>query len=280
MMNHSPTIYYMAIYCLGDEKLLGDKYRRIAIVGSRRMTDYGKRVIGKIVPSLVEAGLVIVSGFMYGVDQEVHKACLECGGKTVAVLGWGIDWKVPEEDLALYNSIKENGLLISEYPGKALPARWMFPQRNKVVVKISEAVLIVEAAEKSGSLITARLAMKQNKKLFAVPGPVTSSVSTGTNNLIKTGEAAMVTRAEDVLEELGMRFHLGGDPLGHHPRRNLDNAGTNLERSILTALENEGLLVEELAYKIREPIEKLVPVLSMMELSGTIVCRNGRYYLA
>ncbi len=263
------------LFQLGDKSLLGKSYKKVAVVGSRRMTEYGRRAIEKIIPGLVEAGVVIVSGFMYGVDQEAHRACIASGGKTIAVLGWGIDWSVPEDDRALYKSILETGLLVSEYKAKTAPALWMFPQRNRIVAALADAVMVIEAAEKSGSLITARLAIEQKKKLFCLPGPVTSGVSVGTNELIKTGAARMVTRAEDILRELGIDTP---SPRGSGASPSTLE-GEKIERAILSALENEGLLLDEIIRKIHEPISKVGPVMSLLELRGAVKSVNGRYYL-
>ena len=265
-----------ALHYRGDVGLLGDQYKRVAVVGSRRMTEYGRMVIEKIIPGLVGAGVIIVSGFMYGVDQEAHKVCLENGGKTIAVFGWGIDWPVPDEDVALYKSILTTGLLVSEYDGTRVPALWMFPQRNRVVAALSDAVLVVEAAEKSGSLITARLALEGNKKLFCIPGAITSRVSVGTNDLIKSGAATMVTSARDILEALGVKPH--PDLLFVKEREGGEKNFS--EKALLEILENEGLLLDEIVRKIHKPIDVISPLISLMELKGMVKNINGRYYLA
>ncbi len=192
------------IFYKGNISLLLDESPKLAVVGSRRMTDYGLRVTQKWMPVLVSKGITIVSGFMYGVDQAAHKACIENGGKTVAVLGCGIDNKVSAEDEDLYQKILESdGLILSEWQVMEA-SRWTFPQRNRVVAGVADGVLVVEGANNSGSLITARLTKQLGKILMAVPGPVTSRVAEGTNGLIKNGKAVMVTCAEDVLTEMGL----------------------------------------------------------------------------
>ena len=189
----------------GNIELLLDSAPKLAIVGSRRMSDYGAEVIKKWMSVLVSKEMTIVSGFMYGVDQAAHRACMESGGKTIAVLGWGIDKEPVPEDEKLYRRILGNGgLIVSEYEGEQEGTRWTFPERNRIVAGISDAVLVVEAAEKSGSLITARLARKFGKRLLAVPGEVTSKVAEGTNGLIRRGMAVMVSSAEEVLGEMGL----------------------------------------------------------------------------
>ena len=146
------------------------------------MSDYGQRVIEKWMSVFVQKGITIVSGFMYGVDQAAHKACLENGGKTIAVLGWGIDMKVASDDQILYQNILEvNSLIVSEYEGETLGNRVTFPRRNRIVAGVADAVLVIEAAEKSGSLITARLANSFGKPLLALPGLVTNKIAEGTN---------------------------------------------------------------------------------------------------
>ena len=193
------------IFYKGNIGLLSDGRPRLAVVGSRKMTDYGREIIDRWVPTLVKHGVVIVSGFMYGVDQEAHRVCLEEGGSTIAVLGWGIDKKVARLDEKLYQKILESdGLIVSEYPG-VTPARiWTFPQRDRIVVGISDAVWVVEGALKSGSMITANQATAQGKPLLALPGRVGVNVAEGVNGLIKMGRAEMVTGVGDLFEVLGL----------------------------------------------------------------------------
>lgn len=178
--------------------------KSIAIVGSRRMTRYGKEVVDNFIASFVANGATTISGFMYGVDTEVHQKTVDYGGKTVAVFGCGLDVIYPLENEKLYQQILETGgLTISEYEASAKPHLWKFPQRNKIVASLASlGVLVVEAGDKSGSLITAKLAKKMGKKVYAVPGPITSSTSEGTNVLIKEGEAIMVTEPGDIIKNL------------------------------------------------------------------------------
>lgn len=252
----------------GNIDLLLDKAPKLAIVGSRRMSDYGQRVIEKWMPILVQREITIVSGFMYGVDQAAHKACLENGGKTIAVLGWGIDMKVSAADLKLYQEILEvNSLIVSEYEGEMLGNRASFPQRNRIVAGIADAVLVVEAAEKSGSLITARLAMSMGKPLMAVPGLVTSKVAEGTNNLIKRGKAVTVTSVEDILREMGLVS--GQLEIGFKPEK--------MSNPILVALESGEKSVDELSLCLKIPVEKVMEEVLGLELEGLIEARFGKY---
>jgi DNA processing protein len=160
-----------------------------AVVGSRRMTDYGRRAVEQLVPQLVSEGKTIVSGFMYGVDLCAHQACLKAGGQTIAVLGWGIRFPLKGQEVQLARDItRSGGLLVSEWFNQP-PARWTFPVRNRLVAAFATDLYVIEAALKSGSLITARIAHRLNRRLWAVPGPATSPTSAGTNALLAAGQA-------------------------------------------------------------------------------------------
>lgn len=255
----------------GNVDLLLDEQPKLAVVGSRRMSDYGKRVIEKWMPALVQRGVIVVSGFMYGVDQAAHKACLENGGKTIAVLGWGIDLKVASEDEKLYQDVLElDSLIVSEYEGEYPANIWTFPQRNRIVAGISDAVLVIEAAERSGSLITARLAREFGKPLMAVPGMVTSKVAEGTNNLIKKGKVVMVTSAEEVLFEMGLG--IGQMKIRFEKKTEIN--------PIIVALESGEKSVDELVRILKLPAEKIMEQILGMELEGRIEAKQGKYFKA
>lgn len=225
----------------------------IAVVGSRKMTDYGTRVIEKIVPRLTSQNITIVSGFMYGVDKWAHQTCIDSGGKTIAVLGWGIDQKLTGEDLTLAKKIVDSGgLLVSEWETQ-LASHWTFPSRNRIVAALSKEVIIVEAAQNSGSLITARLSLKLKRKLWAVPGPITSRTSYGTNKLIADGKAKMWLGENAVIAQ-------NNDP-------------------ILQILDNEALTVDEMARKLRRAVSEVGAQISILALSGQILEKEGKYYL-
>lgn len=227
----------------------------IAMVGSRKMTDYGERAVEKIVPGIVQQGKTIVSGFMYGVDQYAHQICCENGGKTIAVLGWGISHKLTGEDLKLAEKIiSAGGILLSEWETQK-PTHWTFPARNRIVAALAQEVIIIEAAEKSGSLITAKLAGKLKRIVWAVPGPITSRTSAGTNNLIAAGKAKVWIGTVQV-----SRLQ-SDDP-------------------VLQILDNEALTADELARKMGIPISEAGAKLSLLLLSGTILEKGGKYYLA
>jgi len=176
----------------------------IAVVGTRRMTGYGKVVTQQFTKDLVARNLTIVSGLARGVDSEAHWTALRTGGRTIAVLGGGLNKIYPPENRNLAEEIvKGHGALVSEFPPNNPPLPGNFPARNRIISGLSLAVLVTEAAEDSGSLITARFALEQGRDVFAVPGPITSSLSKGPIDLIKAG-ARPVTNADEILEDLGI----------------------------------------------------------------------------
>ncbi len=230
----------------------------VAIVGSRKMTSYGERIIEKLVPSLIAKDYTIVSGFMYGVDQYAHKVCVENNGRTIAVLGWGITTPLFGDDLKLAKQIVDNnGLLLSEWEDQK-SALWTFPQRNRIVAALSDKIYVVEAALKSGSLITAKIATKLKRELWAVPGPVTSRTSFGTNSLIADGKAKMWLGDNQSYKVLP--FEANDDP-------------------ILSLLENEALTADELYRKLNLSVSEIGSKLSMFLLSGQIKEKEGKYFL-
>lgn len=244
--------------------------KSLAIVGTRRMTHYGKMVIEKFIPFLVKEEVTIISGFMYGVDSEVHRKTLEFSGKTIAVLGNGLNIIYPPENQKLYEEIlKNNGVIISQYEPNFKPKLWTFPQRNRIVAGLSSlGVLIIEAGEKSGALITANFAQKQGKKVFAVPGPITSSVSKGTNLLIKTHRAKMVIIPEDILQKTPQNLSLFSK-----------SELSYLEKVIYQLLENEPLNPDEIALITKKNITEINRSLSLMCLRGIVSEFAGKYYL-
>jgi DNA processing protein len=189
----------LLLYVRGDISLLGSP--SVGIVGTRRPTAYGRAIAARLAGDLAVRGLVIVSGLARGIDSSAHQGCLEAGGKTIAVLGCGIDVVYPSENKKLFAAIAEKGLLISEFPLGAFPAPQNFPIRNRIISGLSLGLVVVEAAQYSGSLITARLAMEQNREVFGVPGSITNQYSWGPHVLIKQG-AKLVQDWQDVVEEL------------------------------------------------------------------------------
>lgn len=187
------------LYALGNIDLL--KHKNIAIVGSRECTDYGKITSTAFSYLLAKNDFVITSGLAKGIDSAAHNGCMLGGGKTIAVVGTGLDIIYPKENKELMNNIiKNNGLIISEFPLGTKPCKLNFPKRNRIISGLSDGVLVIEASKKSGALITADFALEHGKDVYAVPGNITSNTSIGTNELIKDG-AKMVTNIQDILED-------------------------------------------------------------------------------
>lgn len=243
-----------------------------AIVGTRQPSPYGQQVALQMAGDLSQAGLTIVSGLAPGIDTYAHTAAVEQGKKTIAVLGTGLDEKslYPQQNLQLSRKIIENGgCLISELLSGIHGSKFTFPKRNRIISGLSLGVLIVEAKEKSGSLITARYANSQGKKLFAVPGSIFSMNSKGPNQLIKNG-AKLVENANDILEDLGIQsFVTTQDKF----------SAENLEEGlILTVLQQEPLYIDAIIEKTHLSASEVATKLALMEISGKIRNLGGNVY--
>ncbi|MDP3941560.1 MAG: DNA-processing protein DprA [bacterium] len=241
-----------------------DTPKRVAIVGTRKITSYGRDVSEMITTDLVHAGCIIVSGLALGVDAVAHKTALENKGKTVAVLGCGVDLCYPVANQALYNSIlTDGGTIVSEYPLGQQPSKGSFPSRNRIIAGLSEAVVVTEGTEDSGALITAEEALKNGRKVFAVPGPITSSLSKGPLKLLQQG-AKLVTGGEDILKEL----HIAAN----HPSLKIRRVKgeTKEEQMIIDLLEGEALFFDELVKKTKIPAASIGEILSLLEVKGFI----------
>ncbi|MDZ4227754.1 MAG: DNA-processing protein DprA [Candidatus Levybacteria bacterium] len=244
----------------------------IAVVGARRTTQYGREVTKLLTTELVLNGFTIVSGLALGVDAISHITALENNGKTIAVLGCGVDCCSPMENISLYNSILESdNCIVSEFPLEMKPTQWSFPARNRIIAGLSQAVLVTEGAEDSGSLITAEFALKFGRKVFAVPGPITSSMSKGPYALIQKG-AKLVTSGEDIFKEL--KYQISPVPSGGNVKtKSKISKITNVtadELKILKLLQNEPLHFDELVRRTKFNSSKLSSLLSMMEIKGVV----------
>ena len=189
------------LYCLGNVELLKGK-KMLAVVGSRNISEYGKRVVGKMVPEFVKAGITIVSGMALGVDTEVQKVCIGSGGKTIAVLASGVDVVSPMSNKWLYELIlKSNGLIVSEFSDGVSPSPEKFLARNRIISGLTSGVVVIEGSVRSGTLVTARLAAEQGREVWAVPGRMDETNSVAPNYLIKNG-ANIVIDAQEIIESL------------------------------------------------------------------------------
>lgn len=259
------VLYYRGVLPQLNEKCF-------AIVGTRRCSPYGQQVALKISSELADVGLTIVSGLAPGIDTFSHRAVVEKRKRTIAVLGTGLDEKsiYPQTNLDLSRKIIEyGGCLISELPEGTPGAIFTFPRRNRIISGLSLAVLVVEAKEKSGSLITADWAVKQNKKLFAIPGSIYSSNSAGPNKLIKNG-AKLIANTNDILEELGLS-HL-------EISKNNIEAENKEEKLILDALKEELLHVDKIIEKTKLNASVTATALALMEISGKIRSLGSNIY--
>jgi DNA processing protein len=250
------------LYTLGASLADLMAYPRVAIVGSRGVSTYGRQVTTQLAGELARHGVIIVSGLALGVDGIAHEAALEAGGTTVAVLPCGLDQIYPASHTQLAKRILERGgALVSEYPAGMPGLKQNFIARNRIVSGLAQALLITEAAEKSGTLHTARFALEQGRDVLAVPGNITSPNSVGTNNLIKTG-ATPVTTVDDVLYALGAE-HLPAEPV----RRRGDTAEEQVILDLLYGGMSDG---HELLTASSQPAEAFSQTLTMLELAGKI----------
>lgn len=248
--------------------------RKIAIVGTRKITSYGREVTRQLTEELVDSGFVIVSGLAYGVDACAHKTTIESKGITIAVLGCGVDCCNPSANLNLYNQIIDTGgAIISEIPLGIAPTKGSFPSRNRIIAGLSEAVIVTEGAEDSGALYTAEDALNIGRLVFAVPGQITSQLSKGPNSLIAKG-AKLVMGIEDIMQEL----MANGEGQIVNQRKAI--VGDNEEeQAIIDLLLNEELHFDELIKKINIDSSKLGTILSIMEMKGLIKSHSGTYGL-
>jgi len=237
----------------------------IAIVGTRKYSAYGKQVALDLSSKLAKLGITIVSGLARGIDTFAHKAAIEAGGRTIAVLGSGMDQKSfsPSQNYPLGEEIAKNGAVVTEYSEGTIGAIYTFPERNRIVSGLSLGVIVIEAPEQSGALITANLALEQNKEVFAVPGNIYDENSQGTHKLIKQG-AKLVTCVEDVLEELNLSHLLSDAPKIKAKPDNKD------EEIILSVLCLQPMHIDEIIKLSKLPTSIVNSTLTILEIKGTI----------
>lgn len=256
------------LYYKGNKSLMNRK-NILAVVGTRRVSSYGKNILENFVPKFVEAGLVIVSGLARGVDSIGHRLCLDNRGETIAVVANGLDICYPPENVDLETKIVQRGLVISEYPVGEKSLQYHFPERNRIISALSDGVFIPEAGEKSGSLITADYAIEQGRELFVVPGNIFSSQSAGCNKKIKELQATIVLNPQDVIEAMGLYTNLSS-------KRNLQ---LNIEQqTIMQILEDGCKHFYDLLEKTGMSIGQLPAVLTELEVLGLIRKIQGNFY--
>jgi len=263
------------LYCEGEAEAL--RIPAVAIVGARRPTPYGRAVAEKLAGDLAARGAVVVSGLAAGIDSCAHRGALK-DGRTVAVLGSGLDVIYPRENRGLAREIAGRGAVVSEYALETPPLAENFPVRNRIISGLAVGLVVVEAARRSGSLITAKLALSQDREVMAVPGPVTSELSVGPNGLIRDG-ARLVSSWEDVAEGLPSPWSENllahRDEKGHNERASLSRD----ERRLLDELPVDAAVpIDELAERTGFPVSGLLALLLGLELKGAVVQHPGKEF--
>ncbi len=264
------------LYVKGE--FLADDDRAVAIVGSRSASEYGCRVARDLSHGLASLGFTVVSGMARGIDGTAHETALEAGGRTIAVLGSGVDRAYPPEHGELYRRISGNGAVVSELPIGARPMAFNFPARNRLISGLSLGVVVVEATEKSGSLITASLALEQGREVFAVPGEAGASRSRGTHRLIRQG-AKLVENVKDIVEEIAPQLATGAGAADQPPRQLPPNASA-AARKIFALLQERALQIDEVIENSGLSASKVLEVLLELELQGHLQQLPGKRYRA
>jgi DNA processing protein len=242
----------------------------VAVVGSRRASPYGMNAAREIARQLASAGVTVVSGLARGIDAAAHEATLACGGRTIAILGTGIDIVYPRSHRKLMDAIAASGLVLSEFPPGTPPVAQNFPIRNRVISGMSLGVVIVEATSRSGSLITARMAAEQGREVFAVPGSIFSRGSEGTHRLIQYG-AKLVHDVDDILEEL---------PGGHLSRKEKDAMPASPLGEVLSAFtREEATHIDAVAERLGRTVASLSEPILQLELDGWLRALPGARYV-
>lgn len=253
-------------------KILPSDSIALAVVGTRRISNYGRTATAKLVRELAGFDITIVSGLARGVDSIAHRETIAAGGRTIAAMATGADITYPPENGKLRQEIEENGAVVTEFCLGTLPDRWRFPVRNRIIAGLSLGCAVMEAPVKSGALITARLAAEYNREVFAVPGNITCNSSAGCNKLIKEGAKA-VTDVQDILEEFDIEFV-----------RNKSvspdlSVMTDEDRAVYNAIEEEGTVVELIMQKCSLPPFAVSSILMQLELKGILKRLPGNVYI-
>lgn len=267
-ISSAPAILYVKGTMIADEFCIG-------VVGSRKISEYGKRVTEDFARGLSQNGIALASGMAFGVDTITHRECLKQKCRTIAVLGSGLDERsiYPSSNRQMAKEIAECGCVISEYPIGTPPLKQNFPARNRIISGISRGILVVEASQTSGSLITARFALEQNREVFAVPGSIYSKNSEGTNNLLRMG-AKVTCKIQDILEE----FNFELDPKIRKAKEIIPESPE--EKTILDNLSfDEPIHIDKLAIKAEMKTAALSSVLTLMEIKGMIKDIGGMRYV-
>ena len=264
----------IALYAKGDVSLLGRPC--VAIVGTREPTAYGQRVTARFAHALSQSGVCVVSGLAFGVDAIAHESALDAGGGTIAVLGCGLDVCYPAEHRALMQRVARHGLLLTEYTPGTRPTKYSFPERNRIIAGLSCGVIVPEAAEGSGSMITVGYAMEYGREVFTVPGNIDCAASFETNRLIGTSALAVLS-PEDVLDALGLGTKAAGEG-GEEKQDGADSVLDPEEAQVIACLSRGPLSADQLVEKTGFAASQLNSHLTMLEMQGIIVQSAGRIF--
>lgn len=265
----------IVLYVLGE--ILSSDENAIGVVGSRGASYYGLSCAKTFSTYLAHCGLTIVSGLARGIDTASHRACLDAGGRTLAVVGSGLNNIYPPENKDLFHQIVEQGAVISQFPLNTAPLARNFPIRNRIISGLSLGVLVVEANEKSGALITARYALEQDREVFAIPGKVSEATSSGTNSLIKQG-AKMVTAPQEILVELRCNFLVSGAPVSETPIQRFENLNSE-EEKVFKKLSDEPLALDTLILETGLNSSSLLLILTQLELKKIVTQLPGKNFV-
>ncbi|HEY3403466.1 MAG TPA: DNA-processing protein DprA [Ohtaekwangia sp.] len=270
-INDSPSL----LYCSGNINFENPK--TVAIVGTRKATDYGKQCIEELLTELVPHQVLVISGLAYGIDIQAHKYALKTGLSTVGVLGSGIDIIYPSAHKETAKKMLATGGLISENPFGTKPDAHNFPSRNRIIAGLCDALIVVEAAEKGGALITAEIANSYNKDIFAFPGNIGQSYSEGCNNLIKSHKAYLITGAKDL--EYLMNWDINPNASAKKQSPTLDTFEPHEQHVIRTLqINNNQLMIDELSWRTDLPVSQLASILLGLEFKGVLTSLPGKVY--
>ncbi len=262
------------LYCKGDISCLNDL--SIGIVGSRKATEYGKQCADKFAKELASCGITTISGLAYGIDTIVHRSTIKATGKTIGVLGCGINIIYPPKNRELYESIEASGgAIVTEYPFDMAPLAGNFPCRNRIISGLSSGILVVEAQDKSGTLITASHAADQGRDVFAIPGNINSLFSIGTNKLIRDG-AKLVLSVEDIIEELP-EFNI----LKHNNKSKKINYDilNKIEKDIIDILKDGEKTCDDISNFKKYSIAEILSCLSILEMKSIVIQTTGKKFM-
>ncbi len=244
----------------------------VAIVGSRICTAYGKQVTEMLARDLCKSGLTVISGLARGIDSVAHLSTIAAGGRTIAVLGCGLDIVYPPENKALYDDVAEHGAILTEFEFGLKPDKYNFPSRNRIISGLSRGVIVVEARKGSGALLTAQHAIDQNREVFAVPGNITSAASFGANELLKQG-AIPVTQSADVLLALGIH------PLQKKALARPPILLPESQQAVFDQLSDQPQLIDNLSASLQRPVQEILSSLLSLEMAGLARQLPGKLFL-